>query len=95
MEAPAVIDKVVPVVELAGWNVAVTPAGNPVIPKVTVPVNPVPGITVIGTVVPVPRASVKVSPGAEMLKFGAPAAMTRVPLADAVSPPDVPLKITE
>ena len=75
-------------VELGGVNVAVTPAGNPLKPNVTVPVKPGPGLTVIGTVVAVPAVSVKVSPGAETLKLGP--LMTSVMEVKAVLLPEVP-----
>jgi hypothetical protein len=66
----------------------------PVKPNVTVPVKPGPGFTVMGTVVPVPRGSVREAAGAVTVKFGVAEVTVKVRLALLTVQPDVPDIVT-
>jgi len=69
--ALAVKVKVVEVVEGFGLNAAVTPVGKPVAEKVTLPVKPFSGATVIVLVPPAPPCvTVTLEGAAEIVKFG-------------------------
>jgi hypothetical protein len=85
--------KLVPLVELAGAKLAVTPAGSPDALKLAVPVNPPTGVIV--------RASVADCPGfnvtelAAALKLNAACAVTlKLKAADAVAVPEVPVMVS-
>jgi hypothetical protein len=95
----AVLDAVkvsvlVPVVE-AGLNAAVTPAGNPLVVKATLPVKPPVGATVIVLTAVAPRLIDVVAGLAEMEKFGVAGALTvKLIVAECVVVPLVPTTVT-
>jgi len=64
------VSVLVPVV-LAGLNVAVTPAGNPDADKLTLPVKPFVGLTVIVLLPLLPCVTVTLDGAADSVKFGA------------------------
>jgi len=66
----------------------------PVRPNATTPVKLGPGLTVMGTVVPVPRGSVREAAGAVTLKFGVVEATVKVKPALLTVQPDVPETVT-
>jgi hypothetical protein len=69
------VRELVPVVE-AGLNAAVTPAGNPLAVKATLPVKPPLGATVIVLLAADPRVIEAAAGLAEMVKFGVAGAAT-------------------
>ncbi len=82
--------KVVPVAELAGAKLAVTPAGIPEALKVAVPVNPPTDVIVSASVPDCPGA--RESLLAAALKVNAACGATlRLTVVDAVALPDVPV----
>jgi len=72
----AVSVKVLVVVVLVGLKLAVTPLGRPEADKLTEPVKPLLGVTVMVLVPLVPCLTVKLAGDAESEKFGAAAAFT-------------------
>ncbi len=93
---PAVVNsgtamvRVVLLVELVGLNVPVTPVGSPVTLKVTAPVNPFAGTTVM-TSLPRPKGPrVNFAAAGERVNLG-PAGITSVIVVVAVVVPEVPV----
>lgn len=81
-------------VELSGEKVDVAPVGKPVAEKVTLPVNPFVGVTLIVVLPVAPGATVSVAGDADSVKFAVPVPVTvRLIEADAVSAPDVPVTV--
>ena len=86
---------VVVLVDEAGLKVAVTPLGKPLAVKVTAPVNPLSGFTVIVLVPLAPCRTLKVAGAAAMVKSGEAGAVTvRLTAAVWVSPLLVPVTMT-
>jgi hypothetical protein len=84
-------------VEVVGLvpKLAVTPDGNPEADKVTEPVNPPEGVSVIVLFPLVPCFTVKLDGEAESAKFGVAVAFTvRATLVVWVNDPDVPVIVT-
>jgi hypothetical protein len=84
---------VLAVVEEFGLKVAVTPAGRLDAEKLTLPVKPRIGLTVIVDVPVLPRATLRLLGDAERLKFG-PGFTVRAIVVACVRPPDVPVIVT-
>lgn len=82
----------VPVV-LVGLNDAVTPLGNPEADKLTLPVKPLVGFTVIVLLPLEPCVTVKLDGAAESVKFGA-GFTVRVTVAVWLKVPEVPVIVT-
>jgi len=80
-------------VEEFGLRVAVTPVGRLDAEKLTVPVKPRIGLTVIVDVPVLPRATLRLLGDAERLKFG-PRFTVRAIVVVCVRPPDVPVIVT-
>jgi hypothetical protein len=80
-------------VEAFGLKVAVTPAGRLEAEKLTLPVKPRIGLTVIVDVPVLPRATLRLLGDAERLKFG-PGFTVRAIVVVCVRPPDVPVIVT-
>jgi hypothetical protein len=76
-----------------GLNVAVTPLGRPDADKVTVPLKPFCGVTVIVLAPPPPCVMLRLVGDAESVKFGGPVT-ARVIVAVFVKLPDVPVIVT-
>ena len=92
-ELPTVNVNVLAEVEEFGLRVAVTPAGRLDAEKLTVPVKPRIGLTVIVDVPVLPRATLRLLGDAERLKFG-PGFTVRAIVVVCVRPPDVPAIVT-
>jgi hypothetical protein len=89
--------KVTTLVEVVGLvpNVAVTPEGNPEADKVTLPVKPPEGVSVMVLVPLVPCLTVKLEGEAESEKSGVATAFTvSETVVVCVSVPDVPVMVT-
>ena len=89
--------KVTTLVEVVGLvpNAAVTPEGNPEAAKVTLPVTPPEGVSVIVLVPVVPCFTVKLEGEAESEKSGVATAFTvSETVVVCVSVPDVPVMVT-
>ena len=86
------VSVLVPVV-LAGLKVAVTPAGNPDAERLTLPVKPLVGFTVIVLVPLLPCVTVKLDGAADSVKFGA-GFTVRVTVVVWLKVPDVPVIVT-
>ena len=99
LKAPVVAElltvnvNVLPDVEEFGLKVAVTPVGRLDAEKLTVPVKPRIGLTVIVDVPVLPRATLRLLGDAERLKFG-PGFTVRAIVVVCVRPPDVPVIVT-
>ena len=81
------------VVEGFGLKEAVTPVGRLDAEKLTLPVKPRVGLTVIVDVPELPRATLRLLGDAERLKFG-PRFTVREIVVVCVRPPDVPVIVT-
>ena len=92
-ELPTVNVSVLAEVEAFGLKVAVTPAGRLDAEKLTLPVKPRIGLTVIVDVPVLPRATLRLLGDAERLKFG-PGFTVRTIVVVCVRPPDVPVIVT-
>jgi hypothetical protein len=89
----AVIVNVLAAVAGFGLNDAVTPLGRPDADKVTVPLKPFCGVTVIVLAPPPPCTMLRLFGDAESVKFGGPVT-ARVIVAVFVKLPDVPVIVT-
>jgi hypothetical protein len=86
---------VVPLDELAGAKLAVTPAGSPLALKFTVPLNPLDGVTLITDVTEPPAVTLAAAGAAPKVKFAAaPAVTVRLIVAVRVRPPPVPVTVS-
>jgi hypothetical protein len=74
-------------------NDAVTPLGNPVAARVTLPVNPFAPVTVIVLVPVLPCTTETLVGNAESVKLGAAFTVTEI-VVDPVSAPELPLMVT-
>lgn len=77
-----------------GMNEAVTPLGKPEADRLTLPLNPFMGVTVIVVVAPVPCAMLKLPVAAERPKSAEGTTVTPTVVV-AVKLPDVPATVTE
>ena len=82
-----------PVVVGFGLNEAVTPLGNPLAARVTPPVNPFAGVTVMLSVLFAPCTTASVPVVGASAKLGADATVSAI-VVEAVSVPDTPLTVT-
>ena len=82
-----------PVVVGLGLNEAVTPLGNPVAARVTPPVNPFAGVTVMLSVLLAPCTTASVPALGASAKLGAEATVSAI-VVDALSVPETPLTVT-
>ena len=92
-EPLAVSVSTVVVVVLSGRNVAVTPLGKPEAAKLTVPVNPLVGVTVIVLGPLLPCTTLRAPGDADNVKFGG-AVTVRLTVVVCVREPDVPVTVT-
>lgn len=92
-ELLAVSVKMLVVVSGLALNDAVTPAGKPVGARVTLPVNPFAGFTVIVLVPPLPCTTLKLPGAADSVKLGGAATVKWI-VAFSARPPDVPVTVT-
>ena len=95
--AVALAVKVTELVEVAGLvpKLAVTPAGSPDADKVTLPVKPFAGVTVIVVMTLFPRPTAKLAGEADRLKSGTTGALTvRVRVVVRVRVPEVPVTVS-
>lgn len=91
----AVSVNVLVLVVLAGLKLAVTPLGRPEAARLTEPVKPLTGVTVMVLVPLVPKLMVTLVGEAESEKFGTAAAFTvRLMVVLCVNEPDVPVIVT-
>ncbi len=91
--AAVVSANVVPPVEEAGLNAAVTPAGKPETEKLTDKLNPFEGVMLMASLTDWPGATLTLPALGVNLKE-APAVMTRFTVVDAVVLPDVPVMVS-
>jgi hypothetical protein len=89
--AVAALVSVVPLAELFGEKLALTPDGNPDAEKLTALAKPLLGLTLIASVVFAPGASVTLP--ADSVKF-APAVMTSDSVVLTVVDPQVPVRVS-
>jgi hypothetical protein len=82
-----------PVVVGLGLKLAVTPMGRPVADRVTPPLNPFAGVTVMPSVLLLPWVTAKVPEAGASAKLGARFTVSAM-VVDAVSAPEVPLMVT-
>lgn len=78
---------------LLGLNAAVTPVGRPVAEKLTLPLNPFCGVTVMVLVPLLPCTIVKLVGAAEMVKVGVPFTVSKM-VVEFDKFPDVPVTVT-
>src|SRR5262249_60789376 len=91
----AVSVNVLVVAVLEGLKRAVTPLARPEAAKLTLPMKPFAGVTVIVLVTLFPRPTVKLAGDAERLKSGTTGALTvRVNVVVRVSVPEVPVTVS-
>lgn len=91
----AVSVNVLVLVVLAGLKLAVTPLGKPEAERLTEPLKPLTGVTVMVLVPLLPWVMVRLAGEAESEKFGTAAAFTvRLMVVLCVSEPDVPVIVT-
>ena len=82
-------------VVLAGLKAAVTPAGRPEADRLTLPLKPFTGLTVIVLVTLRPRRTLKLTGDADSVKSGTTGALTvRVSVVVRVRVPDVPVTVS-
>jgi hypothetical protein len=91
----AVSVNVLVLVVLVGLNVAVTPLGRPEAEKLTLPLKPFCGVTVMVLVPLVPWVSAKLLGDAESVKLGTGSGFTvRETVVEFVKVPEVPVMVT-
>jgi hypothetical protein len=76
-----------------GLNEAVTPLGRPVADRVTAPLNPFAGVTIMLSVLPAPCVTDNVPAAGASAKLGARPTV-RAMVVDAVRLPEVPVMVT-
>jgi hypothetical protein len=80
-------------VDEAGLNVAVTPAGRPDAAKVTLPANGLTSVTETVSVTLAPRATVRLVGAAERVKLPIPVTVSAMEVVTGVSVPEVPVTV--
>ncbi len=92
-ENPAVKVRVDLLAELAGENVAVTPAGTFDAAKLTAAENPLDGVTVMESLALEPRPTLTFALAGDRLKV-APAVITSGSVSVVVTPPPLPVMVS-